>query len=369
MTTRTRSCHAEHWPTKQVAITWSSNDPIGLISSVDDSPWQLVDKSKTFGNLTSHNIPFVSAKGSTSIIHKNLKHQQDQAIITDANPPAKKVRISKASSIISSPLGLIWDRVNYSCGYDSLLVILFDIWKDNPQIWSGVFRGLNRHCALWSQGFDSIMMGFTTFEQVRDNWRYVLHNTDPVMFPRGTHGISVAGLAEEMLKVTQSIASSQHQCSRCEYAENPIDDKLTYVLHADNSTKNSTNTWVNGLSQITYRRCPDCNHSMKQVIFYNEIPNIVILEYPMKNIQTSHTLDLITEKGEIKILNLRGIVYHGGYHFTSRIVSSEKKIWYHDGINTGKVCLKDGLLGNTSEDRLRVCRGRDLVLAVYAQKL
>ena len=348
-------------------LRWLTQDPIGLISSVNDSPWQLVDKTKSYGNLTSTGNAFVSAKGSTSVIHNNLKHQQE-AMITDAESPAKKAKNSKASSVMPSPLGLTWDRENYSCGYDSLLVILFDIWKDNPQVWSGVFRGLNRHCALWSQGFDNIIKGSTTFEQVRDDWRYVLHTTDPVMFPRGTHGISVAGLAEEILKVTESIASSQHQCSTCEYAENPIDDKLTYVLHADNSTKHSTNTWVNGLSQTTHRRCPDCNHSMKQVIFYNEIPNIVILEYPMKNIQTSHSLKIMTDKGEMTILNLRGLVYHGGYHFTSRIISSEEKVWYHDGINTGKLCLTDGILGNQSDDRLRMCRGRDLVLAVYAQK-
>ena len=73
--------------------------------------------------------------------------------------------------------------------------------------------------------------------------------------------------------------------------------------------------------------------------------------------------------GEIKILDLRGIVYHGGYHFTSRIVTSDQQIWYHDGINTGKICLRDGLLKSQSKDRLRVCRGRDLVLAVYAQKI
>ena len=76
----------------------------------------------------------------------------------------------------------------------------------------------------------------------------------------------------------------------------------------------------------------------------------------------------MTDEGVIKILNLRGIVYHGGYHFTSRIVSSKQQIWYHDGINTGKICLRDGMLGSQSEDRLRVCRGRDLVLAVYTQK-
>ena len=165
-----------------------------------------------------------------------------------------------------------------------------------------------------------------------------------------------------------SIASSQHQCSRCDFAENPVDDKLTYVLHADNSTKHSTNDWINNLSQTTHKRCPNCNHKMKQVIFYNEVPNIVILEYPMKNIQTSHCLEFLTEEGEQLKLTLRGIVYHGGYHFTSRFISSDQHIWYHDGIHTGNMCIRDGMLGNLSNDKLRLCRDRNLVLALYAQK-
>lgn len=105
-------------------------------------------------------------------------------------------------------------------------MILFDLWKDNPQVWSGVFRDMNRHCALLSQGFDAILKRSTTFEQVRDNWRTILHTLDLVMFRRGAHGISVADLAKELLKMTDSIASSQHQCSRCDYVENPTDDSL-----------------------------------------------------------------------------------------------------------------------------------------------
>ena len=89
----------------------------------------------------------------------------------------------------------------------------------------------------------------------------------------------------------------------------------------------------------------------------------------MKNIKTSHKLRLMTDEGQIQDINLRGIVYHGGYHFTSRIVSSKQQIWYHDGINTGKLSLKDGILGSQSNDKLKVCRGRDFVLAVYAQKI
>ena len=193
---------------------------IALITSVNDSPWQLVHKGKSHGKVTGISNLFIFAKGSISV--NNKKHTQIPIVI-GSEPKAKRARISQGLSIIPSPLGLTWDGDDYSCGYDSLLVILFDIWKDNPAVWSDVFRGMNRHCALLSQGFDNILKGTRTFEQVRDNWRTVLHTADPVMFPTGTHGTIVADLAKELLKVRESIASSQHQCSSCEYVDNPID--------------------------------------------------------------------------------------------------------------------------------------------------
>jgi hypothetical protein len=165
----------DYVPSKTDAVlSWSSKDPIALIASVNDSPWQIVgsNKLKSHGKVTSISHSFVTAKGSISA--NNKKHKQDP-IATDSEPQAKKARISQGSSIILSPLGLTWDKDNYSCGYDSLLVILLDIWKDNPAVWSGVFRDMNRHCALLSQGFENILKRSTTFEQVRDNWRTILH--------------------------------------------------------------------------------------------------------------------------------------------------------------------------------------------------
>ena len=66
------------------------------------------------------------------------------------------------------------------------------------------------------------------------------------------------------------------------------------------------------------------------------------------------------------VLYLRGIVYHGAYHFTSRIISCDGDIWFNDGISTGKSSENDGHLNHTADSRLRTCRGKDLVSAVYA---
>ena len=64
---------------------------------------------------------------------------------------------------------------------------------------------------------------------------------------------------------------------------------------------------------------------------------------------------------------MRGIVYHGENHFTSRIISPEGNIWFHDGISTGSTCEHDGHLRTTTDRALYKCKGRELVLAVYAQ--
>ena len=67
------------------------------------------------------------------------------------------------------------------------------------------------------------------------------------------------------------------------------------------------------------------------------------------------------------VLYLRGIVYHGENHFTSRIISPEGNIWFHDGMTTGSTCENDGHLRTTTDRLLYKCKEKQLVLAIYAQ--
>lgn len=42
-------------------------------------------------------------------------------------------------------------------------------------------------------------------------------------------------------------------------------------------------------------------------------------------------------------------------------------MWFHDGMTTGTGCENDGHLRIISDKKLYNCKGRQLVLAVYAQ--
>ena len=337
------------------ALVWSENDPLQPLM-INDMSWKIVDRSKPQKKLDTFTSSFVPAQSSVPVTSKRKK-----PMLPDSLPPSKRSRLP-------SPTGLVWDRHDYSCAYDFILVILYDLWKDNSQAWSTLFESMNDHLSLLSHGFVEIENATVSFEQVRDHWRSILHNKNPREYPRGHVGISVAHLSEELFKVDNMISSSQHSCTGCEYSENPVDNRLGYVVHASVNTTNSTKHWIDTLTQETRRACPQCRTAMTQILFFKQVPPILVLEYSMRNIVTSHKLEFRTDTG-IKSLTLRGIVYHGHYHFTSRVISRQKKVWYLDGISTGNSCIDDGSLDDLCDNELKSCRSNGLVLAIYAQEL
>jgi hypothetical protein len=189
-----------------------------------------------------------------------------------------------------------------------------------------------------------------------------------VRYPNGRVGASVGNLAYDMFKTNDVTTLSQVMCPECDYAEPEQDDKLGYTLVADNSTTpKSTSKWISELDIEIHEECPNCSSALIQPIFYDDPAQILVLEYPNNNIKTSHKISFETD-GKVTVLYLRGIVYFGDFHFTSRIISSTGDIWFNDGISTGRSCEEDGHLSHISDTRLKTCRGKDLVLAVYAQK-
>jgi hypothetical protein len=105
--------------------------------------------------------------------------------------------------------------------------------------------------------------------------------------------------------------------------------------------------WEYNMSNITYEQI-DIN-----------------ISYPNTTITTSHEIRLVVND-ETAVLHLRGIVYHGEKHFTCRIISPEGEMWYHDGMTTGNSCATDIGLNVSTDAKLKTCKGKRLVLAIYA---
>src|ERR1700692_1849096 len=105
-----------------------------------------------------------------------------------------------ASDDSSSPSGLIWDSNNYSCAYDSLFTVLYEIWSNDTKVWARRFKEINQHhLKSLSVCFKKYMNGQATFETARDTIRHELHSQSPAQFPYGTRGTSVSTLASAIL--------------------------------------------------------------------------------------------------------------------------------------------------------------------------
>ena len=67
------------------------------------------------------------------------------------------------------------------------------------------------------------------------------------------------------------------------------------------------------------------------------------------------------------MLDVKGLIYHGDFHFTSDIIGTDGIIWYHDGMTSGSNCKNDGDFDKFSSNDLLNYRGKKLILVVYAR--
>ena len=72
--------------------------------------------------------------------------------------------------------------------------------------------------------------------------------------------------------------------------------------------------------------------------------------------------------GPSTIIPICGIIYLEGFHFTARVITLGKKVWYHDGQTTGNQVNYEGNLDDFSEMGLYKCNDRIAVAIIYGKK-
>jgi hypothetical protein len=336
-----------------------------LLAPVNDASWKIIDKKKWADHSKGEEHDKASlSKTSTGNISSA---RQKEKLITPDFVVSKRPRLHNDSVC---PLGLEWDSNSWSCAYDSLFVILYDIWSARQHTWTRRFKAVqNEYLTALVDGFDLVSKGEKSFENVRDSIRTKLNVFDAQRFPTGRTGTSVAMLAIDMFKTRHVIASTQLVCPDCEfYDDAEVYSRRGYVLQPHIDQSGSTKDWILTLHDKTSRVCPDCSSKLEKPILYYKAPDILFLEYSHQDIEISHVISVRDHKNNLTNLHLKGVVYLGGYHFTSRIVSETGDIWYHDGKTTKRSTSDNGHIKIIHDSELRECNGNDMVLVVYAQK-
>jgi len=345
-------------------LFWSTQkNAMPLLSVVTDSPWQLLDKdpTKLKGVTKSKATPnFVPAQGSTSLPTSSSSKKRKADVKEE---PANKIH--KTSSTIS-PTGLNWDGDNYSCAYDSLITVLFEIWKDNLFSWNVNANFLkSKYLETLGKGFVMVSQGNNTLENVRDDIRKLLHTKNKNLFCYGRVGTSLSDLALEIFRSSVNISHSQEQCTNCDFTANRREDELGSVFVLKATSTLSTSHALQTFGYNSANSCPMCLANMRVEVFYTYFPSILVFDHTVYFIKPSKDIKFRGDDNKVVHYRLRGLLYFGSFHFTSRILSLDGDVWYHDGMQTGDKFVSHGHRKFMSDDDWQKCKGRKLVMSIY----
>ncbi|KAJ7606063.1 hypothetical protein DFH06DRAFT_919461, partial [Mycena polygramma] len=109
------------------------------------------------------------------------------------------------------PVGLIWDRTNYSCAYDALFTSIGHIWRENPVEWTRRLSASSLLLGLWAVAATE-RPEYPEF--ARDTVRNLLHIQNPGDFPRGPRAIRLDPLFMAMTD-RRSYGTATTGCEHC----------------------------------------------------------------------------------------------------------------------------------------------------------
>jgi len=355
------------------AICWHKGDPLNMLAVVTDSPWQIVhkidkDNSKQPKVNKSSLINFVPAEGSVPVTLKRKLDEDVNDEISDVPVLKKKKIATDVIEDVQGPLGLLWDGDNYSCAYDALLTILLSIWTQNPSRWKEQFKDMNRIMNVLASGFHRASQEQGTLESARDKVRHLLHQRSPDLFPYGHAGTPVIEMAEQLLRSDNVIASSWLRCVDCKEENNRDVDLQTCVIQCPNASNCTIAMCLQKkfIDRHPRRRCTHCNGEIDQITRFETVPKVLIFAVGDASIKVSKKISFSDGESRL-VFGLKGIVYAGDFHYTSRICANGV-VWFHDGMVTGRSCTYEGKLNAFTDSDLSVCNGKTSSLIIYAQK-
>lgn len=278
-----------------------------------------------------------------------------------AEPQSKKFKGPEDSSTDSGPLGLRWDNRDYSCGYDSLFVIIYNVWKSNVAQLSHKLPRCSSWMSKLCEEFAKMDEGTQTFEEAQDHIQIFLHRKYRTTFPMGQNGISVHLLVVKLMGRT-AFGHILSVCAFCGSVESTV-LKGKHLLESDGTDSNDVASMM-GRKNAQKMSCSTCMSTCltTRMVVLDEIPPLLALETDGK---PSIQFCLTHDSGDITY-RLRGLIYLGEFHFISRIVDLSGQVWFHNGMTTRSSCQRETVLDLSSDtDWMRKYHSKKLCYCIY----
>ncbi|KAK7017230.1 hypothetical protein R3P38DRAFT_3320577 [Favolaschia claudopus] len=355
--------HANEPAGMHPALQWVGKEPQFPMRPVTMGKWDLVggDKPKDKLKKSKDSPMSISTDGK-----RKAEGQNEQNI-------AKRRKISASPA----PRGMLWDAEDYSCAYDALFTCLRNIWIDHDSRWSIRFASVGQWMGILAQGFVKTSKKTGTLENARDVVRHKITAQYPAQFPTGSEFTYLDNLTQVMFK-ERYWGTRTTKCAKCQRVQQCEPD---YLCTKDVYKKEHLRTRYKSEYSLSHwlmsekigpgnTVCEGCGSNTVTFIVPTVAPPILYFGIDDTNIRIDHTLRLLVGDEPVTYM-LRGVLYAGGNHFTSRIVTESGDIWYHDGIETGSKLITEGNLHTKTAKFLNTCIQNDycrlVAGAIYAR--
>ncbi|KIL56950.1 hypothetical protein M378DRAFT_61682, partial [Amanita muscaria Koide BX008] len=230
-----------------------------------------------------------------------------------------------------------------SCAYDAILTIIHSIWTSEPSIWSNIFRTINDELlGRLASDFTKHSSGTMRLEPARDNLRRRLLKISPTQFAWG-HFTALHHVLQYLLTTPSVTVESHLQCSEEHVTDISIHSNNTCCMVSAGATSvhTSIEQWMRNFREETHHKCTTCEkHIHVNFSFRYPLP-LIAFDFTGQKPKIDSKINVNINGTDVQY-KLRGIIYFGDNHFTSRIVSESGMTWFHDGIATGVSVIYEG---------------------------
>ena len=227
-----------------------------------------------------------------------------------------------------------------------------------------------------SEGYKKVTRDLETLENVRNDVCESLKKENSDLFPSGQTGTDFCDLISYTFTSHHNIGLGYRRlsCNTCNVFQD-LDSPPERVMSILDGTYKSINEWLQ--HWLEEPSICDCGSPMATYRIYDQPPSLLVFSLNTTRVSISKTIHIKGSNGKFTVLQLRGIIYSGGFHFTSHIMTPGKEVWYHDGIVTRRNCIKKGHLTDFTEYSLKTCVEknssgesveRQAVVVIYSKK-
>ncbi|KAH9884311.1 hypothetical protein C8Q73DRAFT_749459 [Cubamyces lactineus] len=223
--------------------------------------------------------------------------------------------------------GLLWDATDWSCAYDAILTIMWNLRVDLGAPWLEQLPTDNVVARQLVSRLNNLPVPCTNLESVRDSIRDTLSILNPELFPRrGFVTAAVSDVLHELFRCPRAFASSQGFCTSCSTVVQRETDLMSSYLWCPTVMPASTEEIVSTsqsvidhlLTSTADIHCPDCRTSVEISTTVHSPPPLICLEvsHVTESVYPVSVLTL-SVNGRPYQWHLRGVIYHGFAHFTA----------------------------------------------------